>query len=60
MSIFYVAVYWENERKFTVQSVSCVKDKRMLKNPKMVCDIEHMGKEKDKDDRARIIAKGGL
>jgi hypothetical protein len=63
--ISYVAVFWVKEKKFTVQSVSCVKNKAMLKNSQLVDDVEHIGKEKNKPAEgwksypARIIASGG-
>ncbi|EFX70722.1 hypothetical protein DAPPUDRAFT_256784 [Daphnia pulex] len=47
-AIKYVAVFWEVEQKFTVQSVSSVKNKLQLKDAKLVDDVEHQGKEKDR------------
>jgi hypothetical protein len=64
-AIKYVAVFWEVEQKFTVQSVSSVKNKLQLKDAKLVDDVEHQGKEKDRPKEgwksypARVLTCGG-
>ncbi|EFX62001.1 hypothetical protein DAPPUDRAFT_337638, partial [Daphnia pulex] len=60
----YVSVYWEQEKKFTTQKISCVRNPSQLKNSKLVDDVEHQGREKDKLQNGwqcfpgRIIAIG--
>ena len=60
----YVSVYWEQEKKFTTQKISCVRNPSQLKNSKLVDDVEHQGREKDKPPNGwkcfpgRIIAIG--
>jgi hypothetical protein len=61
----YVSVYWEQEKKFTTQKISCVRNPSQLKNSKLVDDVEHQGRDKDKPQNGwqcfpgRIIAIGG-